>query len=465
MIFRRYYLGCLSHASYLVADEGSRVAVVVDPQRDTNQYTDDARRLGLTIRHVVLTHLHADFVSGHLELQHREGASIHLGRRATAEYPFVPAAEGDRIVLGPRVRLEVLETPGHTPESICLLVIEEPQQPPYAVLTGDTLFVGDVGRPDLAVPAGLATDELAAMLYDSLWQKLLRLPDSTVVCPAHGAGSLCGGNLRDSDSSTIGAERRHNPALQPMRRTDFVRMLKSDLPPAPAYFSYDAAVNARRRPLLEQVLPRELRPLSLEETLAFQRTGAQVLDTREPVEVAAGHLRGSLAVGLEGRYASWCGQVLDPQRPVVLVAAPGRERESALRLGRIGFDIVIGYLAGAPSAMDSRPDLVAQVERLTPARLAALLTADTPPLVLDVRTEREHRSSRIDRSVNVPLQTLATAPSEPLSRELADRDVVVHCATGYRSAIAANLLLARGSSRVGDLAGGFEAWRRRAVHA
>ena len=454
MIFRQYYLGCLAHASYLIGDENSRVAAVVDPQRDVEQYVADARRLGVQIRHVFLTHLHADFVAGHVELRERENATIHLGGRAAAEYPFRAARDGDRVVLGPNVQLQVLETPGHTPESVSLLIYDRPGTTPHGVLTGDTLFIGDVGRPDLAAAPGWTAEQLAGMLYTSLRGKLLPLPDATLVYPAHGAGSLCGRNLSTDTVSTIGEQRRHNYALQPMTQAQFVRLVTADQPDAPPYFAYDAILNAKERPALEQALSRELRPLALEEALLLLKQDAQVLDTRDPADFEGGHLRGAITVGLGGSYATWCGTLLDRERCVVIVADPGREKEAALRLGRIGYDIVAGYLAGGMQALTPRPDLVAQVERLAATALAEQLTSVQPPLLLDLRTEGEHRRQRIAGSVNVPLTRLRRyLPQLP-----ADRPLVVHCATGYRSAIAASLLLANGNRRVGDLTGGIAAW-------
>ncbi len=456
MILEQYYLGCLAHASYLVADEQSGVAAVVDPQRDVDQYVLDARRHGVRIRHVFLTHFHADFVAGHLELREREGATVHLGARASAEYEFVPAGDEDSVELGPEVRLQVLETPGHSPESISILVFDltRGDDAPYAVLTGDTLFIGDVGRPDLRASLGWSADELGGLLYDSLRDKLLGLPDETLVYPAHGAGSLCGRNLSTDTVSTIGVQRLYNYALQPMSREAFVRIVTADQPDTPAYFTYDAVLNAKERPTLEDALERELRPLTLDEVLELQRQGAQILDTRDPADFEGAHLAGSVNVGLGGSYATWCGTLLDRERPVAIVADLGREEEAAVRLGRIGFDIVAGYLRGGMQALDGRPDLVAPVERVTAATLAELLESPEPPLVLDVRTEREWREQRIRASVNVPLNRLAERVGE-LPRE---RPLVVQCATGYRSAIAASILLREGFGSVADLVGGFAAW-------
>jgi hydroxyacylglutathione hydrolase len=298
LILKQYYLGCLAHASYLVADEASGVAAVVDPQRDVDGYVEDAHRLGCHIDHVFLTHFHADFVAGHLELRDREGARIYLGSRAAAEYEFTPLGDRDSVRLG-QVRLEVLETPGHSPESISILVydLSEDERRPHAVLSGDTLFIGDVGRPDLRASLGWSAEALGRMLYDSLHAKLLRLPDETLLYPAHGAGSLCGRNLSTDTVSTIGVQRRYNYALQPMDRDEFVRAVTADQPDTPAYFTYDAVLNTRERPTLDRALDGDPRPLTLAQALA---PGVQLLDTRDPAEFAGAHLAGSLNVGLGG---------------------------------------------------------------------------------------------------------------------------------------------------------------------
>ena len=462
MIFKQYYLNCLAHASYLVADEDARVAAIVDPQRDVDRYIEDARQQGLEIRHVFLTHAHADFIAGHLELRERAGAAIHLGARAKAEYPFTPMNDGDTVRLGAGVTLQVLETPGHTSESICIAVFgsqaEAPAPPdaaePWAVLTGDTLFVGDVGRPDLHASLGWKPEDLAALLYDSLHAKLLALPDATRVYPAHGAGSLCGKALGSESFSTIGVQRRMNYALQPMSKDEFVRMIVADQPDAPSYFPYDAVLNTKERPTLDQALEKSMKALSVDVVLQLQREGAQLLDVREAPFYEAAHLAGSLNIGLGGQYATWAGTILDRERPIVAIAEPGREYEAVMRLGRIGFDRVAGYLAQGMLALTGRPDLVAGTERVSPEELAEELHQAAPPFVLDVRAPRECGQTRIAGSVNIPLNQLRARIAE-VPR---DRRVVVHCAAGYRSAIAASLLQQQGFENLADLAGGMQAW-------
>jgi len=455
VILKQYYLGCLAHASYLIGDEAAGVAAVVDPQRDVDQYVEDAAKLGLDIRHVFLTHFHADFVAGHLELRDRVGATIHLGSKAKAEYEFEPEKDGDTLELGPEVRLEVLETPGHSPESISILVRDRSgAESAPAVLTGDTLFIGDVGRPDLRASLGWSADELASLLYDSLHEKLLTLSDETIVYPGHGAGSLCGKNISTDTASTIGVQRRYNAALQPMSKAEFVRVVTAEQPDAPPYFTYDAILNTQEHATLDETLERVLKPLALDEVLLLASEGAQVLDVRDPAEFAGAHLVGSVNIGLGGSFATWCGTILDQEQPIVIVAEPGREEEAATRLGRIGFDGVAGYLEGGMQALATRPDLVRRTERVTAPTLAEQLASSNPPALLDVRAERELEQGSINGALNIPLNHLA----ERLAEVPRAGSLVVYCSSGYRSSIAAGLLDNAGVTGVADLVGGFVAW-------
>src|SRR5580693_9389867 len=383
MLLKQYYLGCLAHASYLIGDEVSSTGIIVDPQRDIQQYLADAEKFGLQIRHVFLTHFHADFVAGHLELRDRCGATIRLGARAKAEYAFVSMKDGDTLEF-PGLRVQVLETPGHTIESISILVFDLDKDPakPHAVLTGDTLFIGDVGRPDLRASLGWTANNLGAHLYASVRDKLLTLPDETLVYPAHGAGSLCGKQLSSDTVSSLGDQRRFNYALQPMTREEFIRLVTADQPDAPPYFTYDAILNTRERVTLDQNLEQALHPIDLSEVLRMGDAGAQILDVRDAGEYAKGHLAGSINIGLGGQYATWAGTVLDRTKPIVIIAEPGREQEAALRLGRIGFDHVGGYMNGGMQALAERPDLVWPTERLSAPMMAEELTGADPPLVL-----------------------------------------------------------------------------------
>jgi hydroxyacylglutathione hydrolase len=458
VILKQFYLNCLAHASYLIGDAGSHTAAVVDPQRDVDQYLAFAAEHDLRIAHVFLTHFHADFVAGHLELRDRTGVRIYLGAKAKAEYPFTPLGDGDVVEFG-QVRLTALETPGHTAESISILVydLERSASEPHAVLTGDTLFVGDVGRPDLRVALGWSADDLGGMLYDSLRTKLLALPDASLVYPAHGAGSLCGKALSKETFSTIGEQRRSNYALQPMSKRAFVEIVTADQPDAPAYFDYDAVLNSKDRQTLDETLAREVQPMRLDHVLALQSVGAQLLDVRDPAEFAAAHLAGSINIGLGGQYATWAGTVLSRDKPIVIIGDPGRENEAATRLGRIGFDQVAGYLNDGLRSLESRPDLTTSTERIS-AELAAVRVATgrrgAAPLTVDVRAPRERAQKRIGGSVSMPLNHLG----ERLSELPTDRPLLVYCAGGYRSSIAASLLLRHGFTQVSEIAGGIAAW-------
>ncbi|MGH9690574.1 MAG: rhodanese-like domain-containing protein [Candidatus Acidiferrales bacterium] len=454
MIFKQFYLPCLAHASYLIGDEATGVAAVVDPQRDTDQYIAFAAEHGLKIKHVFLTHLHADFVAGHLELRDRAGAAIYLGAAAKAKYAFTPLRDGDVLEFG-RARLKTLETPGHTPESISILVYDRnvSDTQPYAVLTGDTLFIGDVGRPDLRVALGWSATDLGGMLFDSLHAKLLALPDQSLVYPAHGAGSLCGKAISKETVSTLGEQRRSNYALQPMSKEAFIRVVTADQPEAPAYFAYDAVLNSEERPTLDETME-HVSPMALDGLLALQAAGAQILDTRDAVEFAAVHLAGSINIGLGGQYATWAGTVLDRNHPIVIITDPGRENESTIRLGRIGFDHVAGYLKDGLHSLKSRPDLTIATERLGAPFVAELLSSSQPPLVIDVRTPVERAQKYISGSLSIPLNHLA----EDLDQLPKDRSLLVYCSGGYRSSIAASLLQRAGFVRAGEIAGGIVGW-------
>ena len=455
MIFKQFYLGCLAHASYLIGDEGTHIAAVVDPQRDVDRYLGFAAEHGLEIRHVFLTHLHADFIAGHLELRDRARATIYLGASAKAAYRFTPLSDGALVEFG-RVRLKALETPGHTPESISIVVYDlaVSDTEPRAVLTGDTLFIGDVGRPDLRVALGWSATDLGGLLFESLRTKLLPLPDATLVYPAHGAGSLCGKAISKETVSTMGQQRLVNYALQPMSKESFVRLVTADQPDAPPYFTYDAVLNSQERPTLDKALARELIPLTLDQVLERCEQGAQILDTREPTEFAASHLRGSINVGLSGQYATWAGTVLSRELPIVIVADPGRESESAVRLGRIGFDNVAGYLNQGMRSLEARPDLCRSTERLSAPLAAELMAMSEPVSAIDVRTIRERQQKHIEGSVSIPLSRLLQNLHE-IPRE---RGLLVYCAGGYRSSIAASLLRRSGFANVSEIAGGIAAW-------
>ena len=457
MILKQYYLGCLAHASYLIADEESRTAAVVDPQRDVDLYLSDAQACGVTIRHVLLTHFHADFLAGHLELRNRAGAQIYLGARAKAEYAFTPLADGDLLKFG-EVQLRILETPGHSPESISVVVydLKQDKDKPYAVLTGDTLFIGDVGRPDLRAAMGYSAAELANLLYDSLRDKLLRLPDETLVYPAHGAGSLCGKNLSAETVSTIGVQRQYNYALQPMSKNEFLEIVTAEQPEAPSYFTYDAILNTKEHATLEETLDQVLKPIPLHAVLDRMAAGAQVLDVRDPVEFSSGYLTGSINIGLGGQFASWAGTVLDRDRAILLVAAPGQEKQAATRLGRIGFDHIAGYLDHGMAALESHPQHLGRTPRVAATALAEQMASSAPPVLLDVRADRERMDKYIEGSWHIPLNRL----KERVGELPEDQHLVVHCAGGYRSSIGASLIKCSGRENVSELLGGISAWEK-----
>lgn len=454
MHFEQFYLGCLAHASYMLASEGE--AIVVDPQRDVEIYLEAAQKQNVQIRHIFETHLHADFVSGHKELAARTGATIYMGKAAGATFAHVPTDDGFQLQVG-EIRIDALETPGHTPESICLVVTdlavtnEEKSQSPWAVLTGDTLFIGDVGRPDLSKTH--TPQQLAGLMYDSLHQKLMTLPDAVLVYPAHGAGSLCGRNMRAERSSTIGTERLTNYALQIKSRDEFVRQMTSNLPARPDYFLEDAAINrAGATPLTE--LP-ELNPISVSELNTMLGRGAVALDVRPNDQFAAGHVPGSINIALSGQFASWAGAVLGlSARPVLIAETSDQLDEARLRLARVGIEDVAGYLDGGPAAWQQLGFPLQSLPQITVEELNARLRGDAP-LVLDVRRESEWDAGHISGAEWYPLDRFKAAlPPIELNRPIA-----VHCASGYRSVIACSLLQRAGYNNVINVIGGFDAWR------
>ncbi|MFC0862191.1 rhodanese-like domain-containing protein [Sphaerimonospora cavernae] len=454
MIFTQYYLDCLSQASYLIGDETSGRAVVVDPRRDVSEYVADAEAHGLRIEGVINTHFHADFVAGHLELAARTGAWIGYGHRAESEYPIRKLTDGERVELGDVV-LEIMETPGHTPESISVVVYEHADDAvPYGVLTGDALFIGDVGRPDLLASFGVTAEQLGRMLYDSVQRKLMALDDEVRIFPAHGAGSACGKNLSTDRWSTIGRQRLSNYACAPMSEEEFLAIVTEGQPSAPGYFVYDAVLNRKNRELFGTGA--DARPLSVEEVLARRAAGAVVVDARDAQEFALAHLKGSINVSADGRFAERAGMVVEPGSEIIMVAPQGREDEVVTRLARIGFDTVTGYLRDPEAVFLTVPGEIAHSTRVTVAGLRQALDGDEPPVLLDVRNAGEVADGAIEPSLHIPLAELAGR----LAEVPADHPVVVYCAGGARSAIAASLLTHRGREGVSDLLGGYDAWQR-----
>jgi glyoxylase-like metal-dependent hydrolase (beta-lactamase superfamily II)/rhodanese-related sulfurtransferase len=461
MFFRQYELGCLSLFSYLIGDETTGRAVVVDPQRDVSQYLADAEAAGLSIERVIETHFHADFLSGHLEIAAATGAVISYGEAAKTEFAMEALTDGQRLSLG-EVTLEARATPGHTPESISIVIHEGSDAEPWGVLTGDTLFIGDVGRPDLlsSAPGGsggspgeaVSADELARSLYRSLHQKLLTLPDSVRVFPAHGAGSACGKNLSTAAQSTIGEQRVTNYAIQPMPEDEFVAAVTSGQSVAPPYFGFAARTNRSEHELLDDQTEAPI--LTVEEVQRWLANGAVLIDGRRPDEFASGHLRGAVNVGMEGRFAEYCGDVARPDQPILLCTDPGREGEAKIRLARIGFDHVVGAVGDVHRVLAQHPELAVASPRLSASDFAGWHGAELVQLV-DVRNPGEQADGVIPGAVRIPLAALIGRIGEldPAAT------TVVYCAGGYRSSIAASALAARGFSKVADLLGGYDAWK------
>ncbi|MUL83640.1 MULTISPECIES: rhodanese-like domain-containing protein [unclassified Mycolicibacterium] len=452
MKFIQYYLDCLSHASYLIGDETTGHAVVVDPQRDVSEYVADAEKLGMQITMVIETHFHADFLSGHLELAEATGAKIVYSSAAQPEFDHMGVEDGQRISLG-EVELEFRHTPGHTPESMSIVIYEHADDAvPYGVLTGDTLFIGDVGRPDLLASIGFTQDELADKLYHSLHEKLLPLPDATRVYPAHGAGSACGKNLSTDLWSTMGEQKQTNYALRAPDKQSFIELVTAGQPPAPGYFVYDAILNRKDRPLLDE----EANPAALDYRQATEAVtgGAMLVDGRSPEEFALGHLRNAINIGLAGRYAEFAGSVIKPDADIVLVTDPGEEREGKNRLARIGFDRVLGYLEDPERTMFEHQEDVTVASRLTANAFGERAATVANLQIVDVRNPGETEAGMIPGAVNIPVGQLPdrTGELDPA------RPTVVYCAGGYRSSVAASLLRQRGFTDVSDILGGYNAW-------
>ena len=483
MYFKQFYLGCLAHASYLMGSEGE--AVVVDPQRDVDQYIQEASAQGLKIKYVIETHLHADFVSGHRELAARTGAEIVFGEKAGAAFAYRPVKDGDEIRVG-KVTLRIMETPGHTPESICICVEDkEVSNKPIKVLTGDTLFIGDVGRPDLVGSKGYTATQMAGLLYDSLHEKLLTLEDAVEVYPAHGAGSMCGRNISKDTSSTLGEQRRFNYALRPMSREDFIAMMTTDLPEAPAYFSRDAEINRIGADVLQQLPPPA--GLSPAEVNTLSRQGHLLLDVRDGAAFGAGHVPGALQIGLGGQFASWAGCLIPAGTPLILVAEESAKVDEAIiRLARVGIESVKGFLEGGTYAWDMAGFPLATVPQIPVDELHHRLEEQPQHQVLDVRRPGEYQNGHVPRAVNVSLSNLSerisqicvkemrTVPATPdhppssrIDRGLAldaSRPLAVICQSGYRSSAATSILMRHGFENLCNVVGGTSAWIAAGFH-
>ena len=448
MFFKPYYLGCLAHASYLIGQEGGDAAVI-DPRRDVDEYIADAERAGLTIRYVVETHLHADFVSGHVELARRTGAQILIGARAGATFPHIPITDATRIDLG-SVHITFRSTPGHTPESVIALAAVDGEDQPRLIFTGDTLFIGDVGRPDLAGSRGYTAEQMARLMFGSLRDSILTLPDEAEVWPAHGAGSSCGKALSNDRASTIGREKALNPALKFVIAGDeegFVRYHTEGLSPAPGYFGYDAQRNREGAAPLAEVTA-HAGPLSPAEVEELSESGVLVLDVRSVEDFGEAHIPGALHVQLEGAFAPWVGRVAQPEDRILVVADTGAEQEAIMRLARVGYENIAGYLAGGMEAWNAAGGECAMVPQLD----AAAPHLPGGAVVVDVRSQEEYDAGHLDGAVHIPLPELVERIDE-----LPHAPLALMCGTGYRSSIGCSLLLRAGRRDVMNLAGGWEA--------
>jgi hydroxyacylglutathione hydrolase len=451
MYFKQFYLGCLAHASYLIGSEGE--AAVVDPQRDVDQYIEEAKLQGFQIKYVIETHLHADFVSGHHELAERTGAKIVFGEKAGVTFEHQYVRDGQVLKVG-KAQLRILETPGHTPESISI-VVQDPETPgkPTKVLTGDTLFIGDVGRPDLAGGKGYSAEQMAGMLYDSLRQKLMMLPDEVEVYPAHGAGSMCGRNISKETSSTIGQQRLFNYALKPMSREEFVKMMTTDLPEAPAYFSQDAELNRTGAAVLKELPPPAELPAAEFKRLAAQ--GYLILDVRGGAAFGNGHVPGAINIGLGGQFASWAGILIAREMPILLVAEEHEAVEEAVqRLARVGIESVKGFLSGGMYGWDKAGEPVETIAQIPVDELRHQMDEGAGLQLIDVRKPNEYGGGHAPGFVNVPLPHL----QEQLGQFERERPTAVMCQGGYRSSAGVSILAKHGFKKLYNVVGGMTAW-------
>ena len=443
MQFKQFYLGCLAHASYYIGSGDE--AAIIDPQRDVEQYLTEAESHGQKIKYVIETHSHADFVSGHVELAKKTGAEIVYGERANTEFPTRKVKDGDTLTIG-KIRLKFYETPGHTPEGICILAEDtENADEPKKLFTGDTLFIGDVGRPDLIGSKGFTAEQMAEMLYDSLREKILLLPDETEVYPAHGAGSLCGKSLSKETWSTLGVQRRENYALQPMSKAEFVKLVGSDQPPVPAYFPKSAAQNLKGSVSLEE-LPKP-RALSFEE---LENYHGIILDVRTADDYGAGHIPNSLNIGLGGQFATWAGTLVEIGSSII-IAANNQEQvdEAVMRLARVGIETVKGYVLITDWTGQKE-----KIEQISVEKMNEILSNENDTQFVDVRRAAEHKSVHAPQSINLPLNNL-TNEIEKLD---STKPIYVICQGGYRSSVGTSILEKAGFNEIYNVSGGTAAW-------
>ena len=450
MFFKQFYLGCLAHASYLIGSDGE--AAVVDPQRDVDEYLAETSAQGLQVKYVIETHLHADFVSGHQEIAARTGAQIVFGAQAGVEFDHRAVRDGEEIRLG-HVVLRFIETPGHTPEGICVLVSDTATpDKPAKLLTGDTLFIGDVGRPDLAGGKGYTPQTMAEMMYDSLHGKLLKLPDEVEVYPAHGAGSMCGRNTSKETSSTIGEQRKFNYALKPMTKGEFVHLMTADLPEAPSYFPKDAEINRSGARGLSELQP----PAALTPQQVLELRDHILLDVRSAADFGDAHVPGSINIGLGGQFAMWAGSLIPLTSAIIIIADTSTQvDESVVRLARVGIEGVKGYLEGGVESWRNAGFPLDSIEQVSVAQLKEQM-ANSDLQIIDVRRSGEYVGGHVPSALNAPLASLDKSIGPlPLKK---DKLTAVICAGGYRSSAAASLLQKEGFSKLLNVSGGTGAW-------
>ncbi len=450
MFIKQLYTGCLSEAAYYIESEGE--AAIIDPLRDTDEYIILAKENNAGIKYIFETHFHADFVSGHLDLSKQTGAPIIYGPGAVTSFTAHIAKDGEIFKLG-KVTIEVLHTPGHTIESTCYLLRDENDKP-YAIFTGDTLFVGDVGRPDLS-SGNLTSEELAGIMYDTIHNKILPLADDIIVYPAHGAGSSCGKNLGPNTFSTIGEEKKTNYALQPQTRDEFIKAVTTGLSDAPKYFAINAQINQQGYESLDAVKEEALTALSVADIKKMLADDVLLLDTRPAVQFTEGFVPGSIFIGLEGRFAEWAGALLPFDKPMILVTETGKEEETVIRLARVGFDKMKGYLQGGFESWQKAGEKVDMIINVEADELAMDLPHDPNIVVVDVRRETEYGDGHIKDAQNIPLNEMTDVASIADFED--NQNLYVHCAGGYRSVIAASLMKRQGIHNLRNVLGGWSA--------
>lgn len=449
MFIKQFYTSCLSEAAYYIESNGE--AAIIDPLRDINSYIAFAEQRKSKIKFIFETHFHADFISGHIDLSNETGAPIIFGPGAKANYNIYQSKDKELFLLG-NIFIEILHTPGHTIESTCYLLYNEKKEP-YALFSGDTLFVGDVGRPDLS-SGDMSSDELAGMMYDSIHQKLITLPDNVLVYPAHGRGSTCGKSLGLETSSTMGEQKKTNYALQAQTKEAFVKAVMSGLSTTPKYFSINAMINQQGYESLKEVLSKAMKVLDVSVLKKTLNTETLILDTRHATEFTQGFIPGSIFIGLEGRFAEWAGSLLPFDKQMVLIADKGKEEEVVTRLARVGFSRISGFLKGGFHAWQEANEPIDMIIDIEPDELMMDIPFDPKLTVLDVRREMEFAEGHLANAVNIPLQDMYDIAQLAGLEE--SENIYIHCAGGYRSVIAASLLKRQGYHNLRNVLGGWD---------